>query len=62
MMAPRNVKWPGGNQHRSVARDSSNPIRNSLCCENATVDISNKGIKKRYMERLSEVQVKVSIV
>lgn len=45
MVAPLKMRWSKTGQHRSVARDSSNPNRNSLYCENATVDISNKGIK-----------------
>jgi hypothetical protein len=46
MVAPPKVRWSKTGQHHSVARDSSNPNRNLLCCENATVDISNKGIKR----------------
>jgi len=45
MMAPLKVRWSKTGHHRGVARDLSNPNRNLLCCENATVDISNKGIK-----------------
>ena len=45
MIAPLKVRWSKTGHHRGVARDLSNPNRNLLCCENATVDISNKGIK-----------------
>lgn len=63
MRAAREVRKPGGNDQRSVvARDSSKPNRNSLCCENATVDISNKGIKRIHKKEKMEVRVKMSIV